>query len=138
MLSEDRSQTSGPINMTHVKNSSPHDASTPAVVRLLDTAGSDGPATPRDLEGYLRDGTFFWLDLEDPGDEELADFSRSLQLPADGIVSVVHESARSSFPPPGNSTQAVLPASTDAGPKAWLAASYVSVVFTEQFLLTVH
>jgi hypothetical protein len=51
------------------------------VVRLVDTAGRDGPATPREVAGHLQAGGFFWLDLEDPGDDELAEFSQSLQLP---------------------------------------------------------
>ena len=126
------------MNTPQVTSTSRHDPSTPAVVRLADTAGRDGPATPREVAGYLREGGFFWLDLENPGDDELAEFSQSLQLPSDTIVSLVHASARSSFATATGSVRAVLPAAVDTGPAAWLEANYVTVVLTEQFLFTVH
>ena len=126
------------MNMPQATSTSPHDPSTPAVVRLVDTAGRDGPATASEVAGYLQAGGFFWLDLEDPGDDELAEFSQSLQLPADTIVSLVHASARSSFTPGADSVQAVLPAAVDTKPAAWLEANYVTVVLTERFLFTVH
>ena len=126
------------MNMPRVTTTSLHDPATPAVVRLADTSGADGPATPREVEGYLQAGMFFWLDLEDPGDDELAEFSQSLRLPAGTIVSLVHDSARSSFAPAAESVHAVLPAAVDTKPTVWLEANYVTVVLTEQFLFTVH
>jgi Mg2+ and Co2+ transporter CorA len=126
------------MNMPQVASTSLHGPSTPTVVRLVDTAGHDGPATPRETVGQLQAGAFFWLDLEAPGDDELAEFSQSLRLPADTIVSLVHTSARSSFAPAIDSVQAVLPAAVDTKPTAWLEANYVTVVLTKRFLLTVH
>lgn len=52
----------------------------------------DGPTTPRDVAGQLQSGGFFWLDLENPGDDELAEFGHSLQLSAGAIDSVRHAS----------------------------------------------
>jgi hypothetical protein len=69
------------MNMPQATSTSPRDPSRPAAVRLVDTDGRDGPATPREVAGHLQAGGFFWLDLEDPGDDELAEFSQSLQLP---------------------------------------------------------
>jgi Mg2+ and Co2+ transporter CorA len=86
----------------------------------------------------LQAGEFFWLDLEDPGDDELSEFSQSLQLPPDTGVSLVHASARSSFAPAADSIRAVLPAAVDTKPEVWLEANYVTVVLTAQFLFTVH
>ena len=126
------------MNMPQATSTSLHDPSTPAVVRLVDTAGRDGSATASEVAGHLQTGGFFWLDLEDPGDDELAKFSQSLRLPADTIVSLVHASARSSFAPAADSVQAVLPAAVDTKPTAWLEANYVTVMLTERFLFTVH
>ncbi len=111
------------MNMPQVTSTSLQDPSTPAVVRLVDTAGRDGPATSREVAGHLEAGGFFWLDLEDPGDDELAEFSQSLRLRADTVVSLVHASGRSSFAPTADSVQAVLPAAVDTKPTAWLEAS---------------
>jgi magnesium transporter len=126
------------MNMPQVTSTSLHDPSTRAVVRLVDTAGRDGPATPHEVADQLKAGGFFWLDLEDPGDDEPAEFSPSLRLPAGTVDSVMHASARSSFVPAADSVQAVLPAAVDTKPTAWLEANYVTVVLTEQFLFTVH
>jgi hypothetical protein len=61
------------MNMPQDTSTSPHDPSTPAIARLADTAGHDGPATPREVAGQLQSGGFFWLDLENPADDELAE-----------------------------------------------------------------
>jgi len=126
------------MNMPQVSSTSPHDLSAPAVVRLVDADGRDGPVTPREVVTQLQAGGFFWLDLEDPGDDELAEFSQSLRLPADTLDGIIHVSARSSFARAAGSVQAVLPAAVDTKPTAWLEANYVTVVLTDQFLLTVH
>lgn len=102
------------MNMPQATATSRHDPSTPAVVRLVDTAGRDGPATPPEVAAQLEAGGFFWLDLEDPGDGELAEFGQSLQFPAGTVVSLGHASARSSFAPAADSVQAVLPAAVAA------------------------
>jgi Mg2+ and Co2+ transporter CorA len=99
--------------MSQVTSTSLHDPSMPAVARLVDTAGRDGPVTPREVAGQLQAGRFFWLDLEDPGDADLAGFSQSLRLPADTVDNIIHVSARSSFAPAAGSVQAVLPAAVD-------------------------
>ena len=119
-------------------SSSRHVPSTPAIARLVDTAGRDGPATPRDVAGQLHSGGFFWLDLENPGDDELAQFGQSLQLSAGAIDSVAHATQRSSFALAAGSVQAVLPAAVGTQPAAWLEANYASLLLTEQFLFTVH
>jgi magnesium transporter len=115
-----------------------NDPSTPAIARLVDTAGRDGPATPRNVASQLQSGGFFWLDLESPGADELLEFCRSLQLSADAVDSVAHASQRSSFALAAGSVQAVLPAAVGTGPAAWLEANYVTLLLTGQFLLTVH
>jgi magnesium transporter len=127
-----------PMNMPQDTSSSLHVPSTSAIARLIDTAGRDGPATPRDIAGQLQSGGFFWLDLENPGDDELAEFCKSLQLSAGAIGSVTHASQRSSFAVAAGSVQAVLPAAVGTRPAAWLEADYVTLLLTGQFLLTVH
>ena len=127
------------MNMPQATSTSLHDPSTPAVVQLVDTAGRDAPASAREVASHLQAGTFFWLDLENPGDDELAEFIQNLRLPAESITSAMHASARSSFAPAADSIQIVLPGAADADPTAWwLDANYVTVVLTERFLLTVH
>lgn len=124
--------------MNAATTSSVPDRSTPSVVRLMDIVGDDGSAAPPEVTSHLRAGRFFWLDLEGADDGELAEFSKSLQLPARTTVDFLHASARSSFAVGADSVQAVLPAAVDTKPTAWLEANYVAVVLTERFLLTVH
>jgi magnesium transporter len=126
------------MNMPQDVSTALRDPSTQAVVWLVDTTGGDGPASPREVLAHLQAGAFFWLDLEDPGDDELAEFSQSLQIPAGTIVSLVQPGARSSFAPAADWVQAVLPAAVDTKPTAWLEANYVTVVLTKRFLFTVH
>ena len=126
------------MNIPQATSTSLHDPSMPAVVRLVDAEGHEGPATPHEIAGYLQEGGFFWLDLEDPGNDELAEFCQSLRLPVGTIDSVVHASARSSFALVEDSVQAVLPTAVETKPTEWLEANYVTVVSTEQFLFTVH
>ena len=59
------------MNMPQAASASLHDPSTPAVVRLVDTAGRDGPATSHEVAGRLQAGTFFWLDVEAADDDQL-------------------------------------------------------------------
>ena len=115
-----------------------HDPSPSAIASLVDTAGRDGPATPRDVAAQLRSGGFFWLDLENPGDDELAEFSQSLQLSAGAIDTVTYASQRSSFTLAAGSVRAVLPTAVGTRPTAWLEANYVTLLLTERFLFTVH
>jgi len=115
-----------------------HSPSMPAVARLADTAGHDQPATPRDIASQLRSGGFFWLDLENPDEDELAEFCQSLRLSADSIDSVTHPSQRSSFALAAGSVQAVLPAAVGSRPTVWLKANYITLLLTGQFLFTVH
>jgi len=126
------------MNMPQDTSTALHDPSTSAVASLADTAGRYESATPRDVAGQLRSGGFFWLDLENPGADELAEFCRSLQLSASAVDSVTHPSQRSSFTLAGGSVQAVLPAAAGTQPTAWLDANYVTLVLTGQFLFTVH
>ena len=126
------------MNMSQGTPASLHDPSTPATARLIDAAGRDGPATPRDVAGQLQAGGFFWLDLENPGDDELAEFGRSLQLSAGAIDTMTHASQRSSFALAAGSVRAVLPAAVGTRPAAWMEADYVTLLLTGQFLFTVH
>jgi magnesium transporter len=126
------------MNMPQDTSTSLHDPSTPAIARLANTAGLDGPTTPREVVSQLQSGGFFWLDLENPGDDELAEFGRSLQLSAGAIDSVRHASQRSSFTLAAGSVRAVLPAAVGTQPTAWLEANYVTLLLTGQFLFTVH
>ena len=126
------------MNMPQDTSTSLHDHSTPAITRLANTAGHDGPATPGDVAGQLQSGGFFWLDLENSGDDELAELGRSLQLSAGAIDSVTHASQRSSFALAGDSVRAVLPAAVGTRPAEWLEANYVTLLLTGQFLFTVH
>lgn len=126
------------MNMPQDTSTSLHDPSTPAVARLVGTAGRDQPATPRDVAGQLQSGGFFWLDLENPDEGELAEFCQSLRLPAGAIDSVTHAGQRSSFALAAGSVQAVLPAAVGARPTAWLEANYVTLLLTGRVLFTVH
>ena len=126
------------MNTPQATSTSPHDPSTPALVRLMDTTGREGPATPREVAGHLQARRFFWLDLENPGDDELAKFCQSLQLPAGTIHGVTHPTARSSFALVEDSVLVVLAVAVETKPTEWLDANYVTVVSTEQFLFTVH
>jgi magnesium transporter len=126
------------MSTPQVTSGSLQDASTPMVVRLVDTTGGDGPAASDEVEDHLQAGRLFWLDLQDPSDDELAEFSHGLRLPAESVVGVFHASSRSSFAPSADSVRVVLPAAVDTESTAWLEANYVTVVLTEQFLFTVH
>ena len=126
------------MNMPQATSTSPRDPSTPALARLVDTVGREGPATPREAADHLQAGGFFWLDLENPGGDELAKFCQSLRLPAGTIHGVTQATARSSFALVADSVLAVLPVAAESKPTAWLDADYVTIVFTEQFLFTVH
>jgi Mg2+ and Co2+ transporter CorA len=126
------------MNMPQDRAAPRHDPSTPVVARLIDTAGHDGPTTSRDVAGQLQAGRFFWLDLENPGDDELDEYCQSLQLPGRAIESVMHASPRSSFALAPGSVQAVLPGAVGTRPGTWLEANYVTLVLTAQFLFTVH
>lgn len=64
------------MNTPQDTSTSLHNPSTPAIARLVDTAGRDGPATPRDVASQLQSGGFFWLDLR-PGEG-----TREPRLPA--------------------------------------------------------
>jgi hypothetical protein len=84
----------------------------------------DGSATPRDVAGQLRSGGFFWFDLQNPGDDELAEFCHSLLLSAGAIDSVTHASQRSSFSLAAGWVRAVRPAAVGTRPIAWLKAAW--------------
>lgn len=126
------------MNMPQDAAISPHGPAAPGIARLIDTAGHDRPTTPGDVAGQLRAGGFFWLDLENTDDAELAEFCHGLRLSADAIDSLTHSGQRSSFTLAADSVRAVLPAAVNTQPAVWPAASYASLLLTRQFLLTVH
>ena len=122
-----------------VTSSSPGRAPSSGVARLVDTAGPEGAATtPAEVAERLRTDTFFWLDLEAVGDQELLEFGESLQLSTDTVENVAHGTPRSWFRPAANSLVAVLPWVTESGPLASNDADYLRLVLTDQFLMTVH
>src|SRR5215469_9768087 len=127
-----------PTNGPRDTSASLHDPSGSPVARLVDTVGRDEPATPQDVAGQLLAGGFFWLDLENPDEGELAEFCQSLRLSASVIDSVTHAGQRSSFALAPCSIQAVLPTAAGTGPTAWRKPNYVTLLLTEQFLFTVH
>ena len=127
-----------PTNGPRDTSASLHDPSGSPVARLVDTVGRDEPATPQDVAGQLLAGGFFWLDLENPDEGELAEFCQSLRLSASVIDSVTHAGQRSSFALATGSVQAVLPTAVGTGPTAWREANYVTLLLTQQFLFTMH
>src|SRR5215472_8718977 len=78
--------------------------------RLVGSTGADRPATPGDVTERLQAEGFFWLDLENPDENELAEFCQSLQLSGPAVGTLTHASQRSSFATAAGSVQAVLPA----------------------------
>ena len=86
----------------------------------------------------LHAGGFFWLDVESPGGDELTELFESLELPANLRVNPGQDGSRSTFALHTDAVRAVLPAAVDQEATVWLEASYVTVVLTDRFLLTVH
>jgi len=118
--------------------------------RLISVTGTVDPATPRDVEERLAAGGFFWLDLESLDHERLEHFGRSLRLDASatarpedpgqssGLVMAATGAIprRPSLAAVGDTIQALVPAA--AGPAPGAPAIQVRIVYTRQFLLTVH
>jgi magnesium transporter len=123
---------------------------TPPATRLISVTGTVDPATPRDVEERLAAGGFFWLDLESLDHERLEQFGRSMRLGASatarpegtGQPSVLAmagtgaSAQRPSLAAGGDTIQALVPAA--AGPAPGAGAIQVRIVYTGQFLLTVH
>jgi Mg2+ and Co2+ transporter CorA len=105
----------------------------------MEADGRTGPATAEEISVHLQRGRFFWLDVESPGDDELASLCRTLCLSAEIAGAVARPTQRSSFAMDPEAVRVVLPAAVQKGPtSAWLEAEYVSLVSTQQFLFTAH
>ncbi|WP_082843677.1 CorA family divalent cation transporter [Nocardia salmonicida] len=117
---------------------SPHRSASSAVARLVDAQGHDGVATPDDVARHFSTDTSFWLDLEALGNEDLSDFCRALQLPAELVDIVAHGRPRSWFAPTETAVVVSLRWVTGTDWRASHGASYLNMVLTDRFLLTVH
>jgi magnesium transporter len=127
----------------------PHTA-TPPATRLISVTGTVDPATPRDVEEQLAAGGFFWLDLQSLDHEQLERFGRSMRLAASAttrpedtgqpsglaMAGTGASARRPSLGAVGDTIQALVPAA--AGPAPSAGAIQVRIVYTGQFLLTVH
>jgi Mg2+ and Co2+ transporter CorA len=91
-----------------------------------------------EVEGRLESSGFFWLDLESPDEMALAGFGRSLRLSRTALDNLTHGGDRSSFGVGDGSVLAVLPAAVGTRSTVWLDASYVSLLLTDRFMVTVH
>jgi len=117
--------------------------------RLISVTGAVDPATPREVEERLAAGGFFWLDLESVDHERLEHFGRSMRLDASvttrpedtgqpsglAMAGTGAIAQRPSLAVVGDTIQALIPA---AGPAPGAGALQVRIVYTGQFLLTVH
>jgi hypothetical protein len=112
------------MNMPQGTSTSLHDPSTPAIARLVGTAGGMGRRLRATSQASCDRGGFFWFDLQNPGDDELAEFCHSLLLSAGAIDSVTHASQRSSFSLAAGWVRAVRPAAVGTRPIAWLKADW--------------
>jgi magnesium transporter len=110
--------------------STQHQPAAPFIVRLVDAAGCRSPATPSDVADHVQAGTFAWLDLENPNDEQLRRFADTV-----GVDPDIGQRAkgRPSFTAIGDVIQAHVPGADTHG-----ASVLVSIVFTGQCLLTLH
>jgi magnesium transporter len=118
--------------------------------RLISVTGTVDPATPRDVEERLAAAGFFWLDLESVDHERLEHFGRSMGLDASAttrpqdtgqpsglaMAGTGAIAQRPSLAVVGDTIQALIPAA--AGPAPDAGALQVRIVYTGQFLLTVH
>ena len=117
--------------------------------RLVSVSGARDPATPRDVERQAAAGGFFWLDLESLDRELLGQFGRSLRLgtsaiaeledtgqPAGMAMGAARARQRPSLTAAGDVIQALVSAAGGLAPDA--APIPVQIVYTAEFLLTVH
>ena len=126
------------MNMPQDTSTSPHDPSTSAIARLIDTTGRDGPATPRDVAGQLQSGGSSGLTWKTRARMSWPGSAGVSSSPRGAIDSVTHASQRSSFTLAAGSVQAALSTAAGTRPTAWLEANYVTVLLTGLFPLTVH
>ena len=117
--------------------------------RLVSVSGASDRATPRDVERQAAAGGFFWLDLESLDGELLGQFGRSLRLDASAIaepkatgqppgmaMGTARAKQRPSLTVAGDIIQALGSAAGGLAPDD--APIPVRIVYTAQFLLTVH
>ena len=117
--------------------------------RSVSVSGARDQATPRDVERQTEAGGFFWLDLESLDREPLGQFGRSLRLgtsaiaeledtgqPAGMAMGAARARQRPSLTAAGDVIHALVSAA--GGLAADAAPISVRIVYTAQFLLTVH
>lgn len=108
--------------------------------RLVSVSGARDMATPRDVERQAAAGGFFWLDLESVEGELLGQFGRSLRLGTSAIAGMAMGTERArqrpSLTAAGDIIQALVSAAGGPAPDA--APIPVRIVYTAEFLLTVH
>lgn len=119
------------------------------VTWLVSVSGAMDPAAPRDARRQAAAGGFFWLDLEGLDADLLGQFGRSLRLdpsvmaktgdsgqPPGVATGTVRAAQRPSLTAAGGIVQALVSAAGGLAPDA--AAIPVRIVYTGEFLLTVH
>jgi Mg2+ and Co2+ transporter CorA len=117
--------------------------------RLVSVSGASDLATPGDVERQAAAGGFFWLDLESLDRDLLGQFGRSLRLGTSAIAELedsgqpagmargaARARQRPSLTAAGDVIQALVFAA--GGLAADAAPIPVRIVYTAQFLLTVH
>lgn len=109
---------------------------TPARARLADPAGLIDPAQPADAGQRLAAGAFVWLDLQNPGADQLRAFGQSLGLDEQTLQALSAPGLRPSFTADGDSVRAVVPSANPGRPAGDILG--IRVLFTGRFLLTTH
>jgi Mg2+ and Co2+ transporter CorA len=116
--------------------STQHQPAAPFNVRLVDAAGCHSPATPSDVAGLVQAGTFAWLDLENPDDDQLRQFTDTVGLDPDTLRAGQHVPSRPSFTTTADVIQAYLPGADKRHGSG--GSVLVSIVFTGRYLFTLH
>jgi len=108
----------------------------PVTARLADAAGLIDPAQPGDAGRRLAAGAFVWLDLQNPGADQLRAFGQSLGLDERTLQALTAPAQRPSFTSDGDSVQAVVPSMNPGRAAGDILGT--RVMFTGGFLLTTH
>jgi Mg2+ and Co2+ transporter CorA len=109
---------------------------TPATARLADAAGLIDPAQPADAGRRLEAGAFVWLDMQNPGADQLRAFGQSLRLDERAVQALAAPSQRPSFTSDADSVQAVVPSANPGRAAGDILG--IRVLYTGRFLVTTH